>query len=92
MYSFPSHVQANQSLVNQPKKNSLFWSTLWATKYAFVSGMLTRLSLIGFRYAQPFLIHRTTDFTASLEQPDEVGWGLTGAWLLVFLGLAVSPQ
>lgn len=54
--------------------------------------MLARLCLIGFRYAQPFLIHRTTDFTASLEQPDEVGWGLTGAWLLVFLGLAVSPR
>ncbi|KAK3942168.1 P-loop containing nucleoside triphosphate hydrolase protein [Diplogelasinospora grovesii] len=82
--------QKSWGSANQSKKNSLFWSTIWATKYVFLSGMLSRLCLIGFKYAQPFLIHRTTDFTGDLSQPDEVGWGLTGAWIVVFLGLAIS--
>jgi hypothetical protein len=76
--------------VNQLKKNSLFWSTVWTTKYAFLSGMLARLCLVGFKYAQPFLIQRTIGFTEDLSQLDEVGWALTGAWLLVFVGLAAS--
>jgi ATP-binding cassette subfamily C (CFTR/MRP) protein 1 len=81
-----------ERLANQSKKNSLYWSTLWATKYVFLSGMLSRLCLIAFKYTQPFLIARTTGFASDLSQPDDIGWGLTGAWLLVFVGLAASSS
>jgi len=51
-----------------------------------------RLSLIGFTYAQPFLITRAIDF---LSEPDTVnskniGYGLIGATGLIYLGIAIS--
>ncbi|KAL2673758.1 hypothetical protein Neosp_012202 [[Neocosmospora] mangrovei] len=71
-------------------KNRLFWSTIWAAKAVFASGMLSRLCLIAFKYTQPFLIQRTVGFASDLAEPKSVGWGLTGAWVLVFIGLAIS--
>ncbi|KAF7515463.1 hypothetical protein G7054_g14560 [Neopestalotiopsis clavispora] len=75
---------------NKSDKNALFRSTLIACKWVFLSGVFPRLCLIALKYTQPFLISRTTEFAGDLSQPDEIGWGLTGAWLLVFLGLAVG--
>ena len=45
--------------------------------------------MIGFRYAQPFLLARTINFVSS-NASDNIGWGLTGAFLIVFLGMAVA--
>jgi ATP-binding cassette subfamily C (CFTR/MRP) protein 1 len=72
------------------KPRALLWSTLEATRSAFCYCIFPRLCLIGFRYAQPFLLSRTVDFANSPEQPDSIGWGLTAAFGLVFLGLAVA--
>ncbi|KAL4781147.1 P-loop containing nucleoside triphosphate hydrolase protein [Aspergillus varians] len=75
---------------NPSSPHALAFSTLWATKYIFLAGVAPRLALAAFKYTLPFLITRTTSWTADLSQPDEIGWGLTGAWLLVFLGQAIS--
>ncbi|KAK6217677.1 RAS2 protein [Pestalotiopsis sp. IQ-011] len=83
------NAQRAWSSANKSKKNALFGSTLLACKWVFLSGVLPRLCLIALKYTQPFLIERTTGFTGDLSQPDEIGWGLTGAWLVVFLGLAI---
>lgn len=48
------------------------------------------MCLIGFRYAQPFLLERTVGFANSPEEPDSIGWGLTVAFGLVFTGLAIA--
>jgi ATP-binding cassette, subfamily C (CFTR/MRP), member 1 len=48
-----------------------------------------RLCLIGFRYAQPFLLSRTADFVKS-NGTKNIGWGLTGAFGIVFLGTAIA--
>jgi ATP-binding cassette, subfamily C (CFTR/MRP), member 1 len=52
-----------------------------------------RLLIVFFRFMQPFLIRRTSSVVAL--PPDEyttnLGWGLTGAYGLVYFGLAVSP-
>lgn len=77
-------------LANQSNKNALAFSTLSATKYVFLSGVLPRLLLAASKYALPFLISTTTSFTEDLSQPETTGWGLTGAWLLVFVAQAVS--
>ena len=69
---------------------ALLWSTLKATRASFSYCILPRLCLIGCRYAQPFLLSRTVDFANSPEEPDSVGWGLTGAFGLVFIGFAVA--
>ncbi|WAO95847.1 Hypothetical protein NCS54_01349200 [Fusarium falciforme] len=85
-----ARAQHTWSSTNHTKKNRLFWSTIWAAKAVFASGMLSRLCLIAFKYTQPFLIQRTVGFASDLAEPKSIGWGLTGAWLLVFIGLAIS--
>ncbi|KAH8808808.1 putative multidrug resistance-associated protein [Xylogone sp. PMI_703] len=74
----------------QEQQRALLWSTFRATRAAFLYCVFPRVCLIGFRYAQPFLLSRTVDFANSLDEPDSIGWGLTGAFGLVFLGAAVS--
>ncbi|CAG8920353.1 unnamed protein product [Penicillium salamii] len=75
---------------NQSNRHALAFSTLWATKYIFLAAVAPRLALATFKYTLPFLITRTTSWTADPSQSDALGWGLTGAWLLVFLGQAIS--
>ncbi|KAF4340908.1 multidrug resistance-associated 1 [Fusarium beomiforme] len=75
---------------NQLKKNALFWSTIWSSRIKFLLGMLSRLFLMAFKYAQPFLIQRTILFASNLDEDKAIGWGLTGAWSCVFIGLAIS--
>lgn len=76
--------------VGKHHKRALLWATLKANRAAFMYCIFPRLCLIGFRYAQPFLLSRTVDFANSPDEPESIGWGLTGAFGLVFLGLAVS--
>ncbi|KAK7744548.1 hypothetical protein SLS53_003433 [Cytospora paraplurivora] len=75
---------------NQSNRHALAFSTLWATKYIFLAGVAPRLASAAFKYTLPFLITRTTSWTADPSQSVEIGWGLTGAWLLVFLGQAIA--
>ncbi|KAL4876404.1 P-loop containing nucleoside triphosphate hydrolase protein [Aspergillus karnatakaensis] len=82
--------QTSFTASNPSKQNALAFSTLWATKYIFLAGVAPRLALAAFRYTLPFLLFRTTSWTADPAQSNDIGWGLTGAWLLVFLGQAIS--
>jgi ATP-binding cassette subfamily C (CFTR/MRP) protein 1 len=74
----------------QGQSRALLWSTLKATRASLAYCIFPRLCLIGFRYAQPFLLSRTVDFASSPDEPDSIGWGLAGAFGLVFVGMAVS--
>lgn len=62
---------------------SYFWPTL--------SGVIPRLSLCGFTFCQPFLITSTVGyFTGDTKsKPKEYGQALVGAFLIVYLGIAV---
>ncbi|EFX02174.1 ABC multidrug transporter [Grosmannia clavigera kw1407] len=72
------------------KPRALFWALLRANIQALASCCIPRLLQIGFRYAQPLLLSRTVSYASDLSQPESVGWGLTGAFFLVMVGLAVS--
>lgn len=74
----------------QDQSRALVWATLKATRASLAYCIFPRLCLIGFRYAQPFLLSRTVHFASSPDEPDSIGWGLTGAFGLVFVGMAVS--
>ena len=69
---------------------ALFKAVLSANRKALAHGIIPRLFQIGFRYAQPFLLTRTVAFASDISQSQDIGWGLTGAFFFVFLGLAVS--
>lgn len=78
---------------NNTEKSSpraLLWSILRANQAAFLYCVFPRLCLIGFRYAQPFLLTRTVHFANNPGESDSTGWGLTAAFGLVFLGMAVA--
>ena len=53
--------------------------------------VIPRLFLIAFTYAQPFLINAAIKFASLPEsQPyDNIGYGLIGAYFLVYTGIAV---
>ena len=54
--------------------------------------VLPRLSLVAFNVSQPFLINRAIKFidTSETIQPNNIGYGLIGAFALVYVGTAVS--
>ncbi|KAE9376787.1 putative ATP-binding cassette transporter [Stipitochalara longipes BDJ] len=85
-----THGQEAWKNTDKTRQRALFWSTLWATRGAFAYCIFPRICLIGFRYAQPFLLSRTVNFASNLEESESIGWGLTGAFGLVFLGLAIA--
>lgn len=83
-YAQRAWIQADKS-----KPKALLWATMRASRLSFCYGIIPRICLIGFRYSQPFLLSRTVDFASNPDDPTAVGWALTGAFGLVFLGLAV---
>lgn len=62
---------------------------LW---YPLLLAIFPRLCLIGFTFAQPFLIFRVLDILSMPQDMDSEnsGYGLIGAAALIYLGLAVS--
>ena len=71
---------------------TLFSTTLRVLKRPLLAAAFPRLCLIGFSFAQPFLIHRAILFSSSPDTPGNrnVGYGLIGAYVLVYIGIAVS--
>ncbi|EKG10418.1 Putative ABC transporter protein [Macrophomina phaseolina MS6] len=54
--------------------------------------VLPRLLFTGFTFAQPFLVHSVTNFLKRDREsaPDRWGYGLIGAYALVYTGIALS--
>jgi hypothetical protein len=75
---------------NKARSHALCRSALNSNRRQLALCIFPRLCLIGFRYAQPLLLSRTTDFVESATDNKNIGWGLTGAFGIVFVGLAVS--
>ena len=52
---------------------------------------IPKLLLIGFLYAQPLLINRAIELASLPEQQpfNNIGYGLIGAYALVYIGIAV---
>ena len=56
----------------------------------FLLGILPRLLQIGFTFAQSFLVDATTTWVGELDEPKSSGYGLIGAFAIVYMGIAVS--
>lgn len=80
--------------VNKSSKHSLIKSTFAALKWPILAPALPRLCLIGFDYAQPFLINRTVDFVGEPITPQNknIGYGLIGAAAITYIGRAVRNK
>lgn len=53
-----------------------------------------RLALIGFNYSQPFLVTAAVSYVQGtwVDETDDVGYGLIGAAIIIYLGIAVSSN
>ncbi|KAI5839654.1 P-loop containing nucleoside triphosphate hydrolase protein, partial [Morchella snyderi] len=61
-------------------------AALWRPLLAPV---LPRLALVGFTFAQPFLVQRVLSFLKS-DEGAQTGWALLGAYAVVYVGIAVA--
>ena len=73
------------------KQLPLLKASLYCFRWPLLSFVFPRLLLVGFNFAQPFLINRVVQY---VNQPiDETnkndGYGLIGAAILVYIGIAV---
>ncbi|KAF1843510.1 ABC transporter-like protein [Cucurbitaria berberidis CBS 394.84] len=75
-------------------RHSLLLGLIWQLRWQVLSGVVPRLCTVGFKFAQPFLIRRLVTWAT---QPDDTsntiknsGYGLVGAFILVYVGLGIS--
>lgn len=80
--------------VNVPTKapRSLLFLYFGRLKWRLLSAVPPRLGLIAFNFCQPFLIQRAISFSSrsKSEDPNNVGYGLIGAYFLVYAGIAIT--
>ena len=74
--------------------NSLQVESFKATKGPLLAAVPARACVVAFNFCQPLLLTRSLQF---FEEPvnsytNHVGYGLIGAYVLVYIGLAVSPK
>ncbi|KAJ5698780.1 hypothetical protein N7462_000785 [Penicillium macrosclerotiorum] len=91
-------VSAEQRLIKawprtkNARRHRLLQVTFLAYLWSFASAILPRLCLTAFKFCQPFLISATLDFISASSNPDSryQGPALVGAFVLTYLGMAVS--
>ncbi len=80
--------------VNLPAKvpRSLLFLFFSRLRWRLLSVVPPRLGLIAFNFCQPFLIQRAISFSSRTksEDPNDVGYGLIGAYFLVYTGIAIT--
>lgn len=74
------------------KKPRLFFVTVDTVKWHLLAIMPPRLAMVGLQISQPFLISHALKYLSSppSEANSNLGYGLIGAFSLVFIGSAVS--
>lgn len=74
--------------------NSLLVATTKKLKWPIFAVVLPRLCLTAFNFCQPFLINRAVTFSeqSTTTQTSNIGYGLIGAYVLVYVGIAVRSN
>jgi hypothetical protein len=74
-----------------PPKYKLFLASMKAMGWSAAQPVFPRLLLTGFTFAQPFLVSSILGYLQnSTTRPKNDGYGLLGACVLVYVGIAVS--
>ncbi|EOO03202.1 putative abc multidrug transporter protein [Phaeoacremonium minimum UCRPA7] len=74
------------------KSTTLLFETFWKLKWPIFAAFPARLITMGLTFAQPFLLADTVGLSALpvVKETDQWGYGLIGAFILVYLGLAIA--
>ncbi|KAJ5490192.1 ABC transporter integral membrane type 1 [Penicillium expansum] len=72
--------------------NTLQWESLKAVKWPLLAGVPARACVVAFNFCQPLLLERSLSFFNSPvnKSTESIGYGLIGAYIMVYGGLAVS--
>jgi ATP-binding cassette subfamily C (CFTR/MRP) protein 1 len=82
----PSQSKAQKHLLPKALIRLLWWQIL--------TPIFSRISLIAFTFCQPLLLKRLLNYlgNSAERQNLKIGYGLIGAYGIVYLGMAVRPQ
>jgi hypothetical protein len=75
-------------------KHSLLLASLQYYLWSILAGVLPRALQVGFVFAQPFLVDTTVSWIQDAEGPNvqNEGYGLIGAFAIVYIGIAVGES
>ena len=73
-------------------KYALVYASLHFLRWKLATIIFPRLCLIGFNYAQPFLISSAISYISQPIRDKNDGYGLIAATGLIYLGIAVSKS
>jgi ATP-binding cassette, subfamily C (CFTR/MRP), member 1 len=75
---------------DKTRKHALLLTTAYILRWQLLLSATPRLILVGFKYAQPFLLIRTISYVSNRnDQPTNVGWALIGAYAIIYVGMAL---
>lgn len=87
----PSHMDSNvDDEEARASERRLIMTLFHLLKWQLPGLVLARLALLGFTLCQPVLLGKLLSFLQSTEQEDHIGYGLLGAYGIVYIGIAVS--
>ncbi|KAJ6184246.1 ABC transporter integral membrane type 1, partial [Penicillium mononematosum] len=80
------------SIAKSTQRLALFLDVIYDSKWTVAAAVAPRLCLIGFKFAQPFLINDIIDYVSEKGSSGLSGvkYGFVGATVLVYVGIAVS--
>ncbi|EUC27117.1 hypothetical protein COCCADRAFT_112530 [Bipolaris zeicola 26-R-13] len=77
---------------NQESGMSLFQSLIKTLPVPLLLPIVPRLALIGLSISQAFLIEAVTSFLSAEQKSDHNGYGLIGATILIYIGIALCTS
>ncbi|KAF2020289.1 ABC transporter [Aaosphaeria arxii CBS 175.79] len=85
-------IQSAWDKLSEKKSRSLFMVTSGRIKWSILAVVPPRICLIAFNFCQPFLINRAISYSEQEDSPQHrnIGYGLIGAYVLVYVGIAIS--
>ncbi|KAL0933172.1 ABC multidrug transporter [Colletotrichum truncatum] len=76
----------------RPHSYRLIWACIRTLKWQLLAVILPRLCLLGFTICQPLVLNRFLDFLQNSYETVNYGYGLIGAYGLVYLGISVASS
>ncbi|OHE95683.1 hypothetical protein CORC01_08967 [Colletotrichum orchidophilum] len=88
----PSSTGDRSGGASRPPKYRLIRTCIVTLKWQLLAVVLPRLFLLGFTICQPLVLNRFLDFLQNPSETADYGYGLIGAYGLIYLGISISSS